>query len=554
MASIYTYNLNIEAKEGQSMKKVIEFAENVLKYGRDKYRENPSPLFADGIDVFSGEHYKWRLPGKKPTVLSNMACQQNLFRTLTALSNLTGDPKYKDAAKAAIKYNFDCFADSSGLLMWGGHRFIDLENLEKSGLEDKSYFHELKNALPYYDLMYEVNPEATTKFIKAFWNAHIYDWNNLLMGRHGVYGLEVGDVWDHEMTNPALFRESPGLSFINCGNDLIYSAATFYRLTGDERALKWAKHLAYQYVRARNPETGLGVYQFTQPKKVADTNDDNDTESRYGDRAKRQFAPELGDIALEANLLFDGNSWYGRYVHCENAIVEMQIAKDVGNAAEDFLKWSKEVLLAFAKYAYVPETNEIKPMFNDGKDLTGFVVQRDGYYGKKGRVLQRKKADAKFLVSYSRGFQYTGDEELWKTARYIGKGHGIGDLGSEPGINVNVNLGTECHDARVLFALTDLYWATSEESYLGLGKKIAGNIEKVHFNNGYFTSGPEYIYSQFDCIEPYSLLALEAALQNKPEAVPAFVDGKGYIDGEYEFPDGSITRIKDDVIFGMKRA
>jgi hypothetical protein len=36
------------------MKTVIKFAENVLQYGRDRYRKNPSPLLADGINIDTG--------------------------------------------------------------------------------------------------------------------------------------------------------------------------------------------------------------------------------------------------------------------------------------------------------------------------------------------------------------------------------------------------------------------------------------------------------------------------------------------------------------------
>jgi pectate lyase len=202
---------------------VIEFCNNVLEHGRDRYRENPTPLFCDGIHIDTLEQIKWSFSDVGEVVISNMATQQNLFRTLTALTNLIDEPMYKAAAKDAIRYHFDHLADQSGLLQWGGHKFIDLKTLEPVGPVEKEYVHELKNCLPYYDLMYEVNPGATTRFIKAFWNAHVYDWDDLDVGRHGKYGLELGPVLDHELVQRPPFRESLGLSFINTGNDLIYA-------------------------------------------------------------------------------------------------------------------------------------------------------------------------------------------------------------------------------------------------------------------------------------------------------------------------------------------
>ena len=91
---------------------------------------------------------------------------------------------------------------------------------------------------------------------------------DLNTGRHGQYGLEMkDDIWAHEMVNRPVYRDSSGLSFINCGNDLIYAASTLYKKTGEKRALEWAKHLAYQYVRARHPETGSGRISVYPPEK-----------------------------------------------------------------------------------------------------------------------------------------------------------------------------------------------------------------------------------------------------------------------------------------------
>lgn len=531
------------------MKSVVEFAENVLRFGGDRYHQQPCPLLADGIDVITGEHLRWVYPGGRETVISNLACQQNLFRTLTALTNLTGDSKYKEAAKAGLKYHFEYLADESGLLQWGGHRFIDLLTLEPTGPGGKEMAHELKNVFPYYDLMYEVNPEATVKFIKAFWNAHLTDWSELYLSRHGQYGLKLGQIWDNAPLNRPPFRESPGLSFINAGSDLIYSAGTFYRLTGDQKALIWAKHLAWQYVAARHPLTGLGVYQFTQPKKVADCDDDNITLSKYGDRAKRQFGPEFGPVALEGNALFFKQE---EKLYSENMLMQVELAGEIGAAGWDLMEWSHQGLISFAKYAYEGETNQIKPMFTDGKDLTGYVLKRNGYFGKQGTILNRQGADCKYLLVYAKGFLEINDEKLWQTARNIGKGNGLGDLGVQPGKEIKIDLETKCSDAKALFALVDLFKATLNSDYLKLGKVIADNIEKAYFHNGYFLKGRDYRYAKFDAVEPLALLALEAALRGEPDLVPTFINSSGYIGGDYQEPDGTIRNAYDRDFYDMK--
>ena len=533
------------------MKSVIEFAENALKNCHDTY--GPSPLFADGINVFTGEHVKWVMPGGEEAVVCDLACQQNFFRTLTALSIVTGDEKYKNAAKAAIKYCFDNFTDKSGLIFWGGHRFIDLAEHKSVGAATKNMVHELKNAFPFYELMFEVDPQATEKYIKAFWNAHVYDWDELHTGRHGEYNLDVGDVWGHELVNKPALRESTGLSFINCGNDLIYSAGLLYKYSRDFGAFKWAKHLASQYVAARNPDTGLGAYQFTQPLKRMDTDDPNITLSWYGDRCKRQFGPEFGDIALEANVLFSGKTTYAPSIYCENALMQLELANQIGSEAKWFLDVTTNGLLSFAKYAYEPKTNEIKPMFTDGKDLTGFVYKRNGYYGKAGTILTRAKADGQYLLSYAKAYLYSGNEELWNIARSIAKGNNLGDLGTASGNSLDLNLNTSCSDPVVLIALLEIYKATKKTQYLDLGKELGKNIEKKHFNNGYFTKTKTSIYAQLDAVEPLALTYLQAAMENKLELMPMFINGHGFIQGEYQMPDGSTPIIKDDYFYSLEK-
>ena len=77
---------------------VREFADNVLKYGRDTYGPKHTPLFVDGLNVNSREPVKWISPkGDWQTaaeieewILSNFASQQTLLRTLDGLSAITG--------------------------------------------------------------------------------------------------------------------------------------------------------------------------------------------------------------------------------------------------------------------------------------------------------------------------------------------------------------------------------------------------------------------------------------------------------------------------------
>ena len=72
---------------------VREFADNVLRYGRDTYGPKYAPLFVDGLNIHTHEPVKWIAPNGDRWVLFDLASQQNLLRTLDGLSKITDDHK-----------------------------------------------------------------------------------------------------------------------------------------------------------------------------------------------------------------------------------------------------------------------------------------------------------------------------------------------------------------------------------------------------------------------------------------------------------------------------
>jgi pectate lyase len=548
--TLHAQTKDIALQDRARMDAVIKFANKLLADGKDVYSGKATPLLVNGINVFTKEPVKWIFSDGTEAVMADFACQQNLLRVLLSLSNLTGDEKYKTAAINMLQYYFAHFQDTSGLLQWGGHKFVDLKSLTAVGPSDKDKVHELKNAFPYYDFWYEVNPAATVRFIKAFWNAHVYNWNTLEISRHGRYGKIPGDIWNSKFEQQKPFFETFGLSFLDAGNDLIYSGIKLYEFTHDEGALLWSKRLADQYVLCRDPKTGLGAYQYTQPRKTAEPAADSNTFSMYGDRVQRQFGPEFGPNALEGTILLKKHI---ETIYSTNALMEIQLAQELGDSGSDFNKWTREGMSSLAKYSYIPEKNLLRPMFTDGRDLSNFVLKRDGYNGRKGTVLTQIPASNMLLISYARAFMVTHDKTLWGMARSIAKGSGLGDIGTEPEKNIKLNYRTKNNDAYSVFALVDIFKQTQNTEYLNLARIVANNLVKKKFNSGYFTPGADYDYANFDAIEPYALLALDAAIKGTPDKVPQFINGAGFVQGEYKFPDGSVKSIKDDYFYTMRK-
>lgn len=530
---------------------VKQYADTVLdKAGDHWHGDKPVPLLASGVDPRTGEQMTWVFPDGRRAVLSNFSAQQNFLRVLVGLSALTGDPQYRQRAEAMVAWYFDHYQDKSGLLIWGGHRFVDLKTLQPEGPSEKELVHELKNAYPYYELMFAVNKPATERFIRAFWNAHVYDWKIMETSRHGEYGKPMGKLWANDFSQQPPFFAAKGLSFLNAGNDLIYSASMLYKYNHETGALTWAKRLAQQYVLPRDKRTGLGVYQFTQALKRADTTDDSDTHSKYGDRAQRQFGPEFGPDALEGNMLLKGRT---STLYSENALMQLQLAKALGPDGEEIQTWTLDGLKAFARYAWDEKTNQFRPLLANGTDLSGYTLVRDGYYGKKGTVLQPYPAGSDFLISYARAYTLEPDSALWKVARGIAKGQGLGDIGQAPGNGVKVNLSTANRDPYAIFALIDLWRATQDNQYLAVAEKVADNILTHNRHNGFFMDSPDLQFADIDNIAPYALLALEAARQNKPDAVAPFLNGSGFTEGAYRMANGDIrVSTRDEELFRLK--
>jgi len=58
---------------------VREFADNVLKYGRDTYGPKQTTLFVDGLIIHTHEPVTWIDPDGAKWILSNLASQPDLL-------------------------------------------------------------------------------------------------------------------------------------------------------------------------------------------------------------------------------------------------------------------------------------------------------------------------------------------------------------------------------------------------------------------------------------------------------------------------------------------
>jgi len=464
---------------------VRTFADNVLKYGRDTYGPKHTPLFVDGLNIHTHEPVKWIAPNGDRWILSNLASQQNLFRTLDGLTRITGDPKYRHAAMEAIKHAFTHLQTPNGLLYWGGHSAYDAGADKPCGRDT----HELKGFYPYYELMWEVDPQATKRFIEAFWSGHILNWSNLDMDRH-CYQMSqpLKKPWDHEYKGGPVFFGGKGFDPISTGSDLFYAAAVLTKLSGDKDPLVWSKRLAHRYVEARNPKTGISPGLFSE-----------------------KFSPDMALFPyrnFSNPTLWQNERYY--YMRTPEEVIspitrawlcQILLGEILKSEGKDFTRWAHEELTAIGKTCYRKQDNAYVPIFEDGTSREGYLCTNDGVWGFKGTKLEAVPARPYDFWAYAVAYGMTDDSFMWEIARSISAGNKYGDIGVGPTEKSRLTFDSILPEPYGLLGFLELYRKTGNQSFLRMAERIGDTILADRFHNGFFVGSAQHVFCKFDAID-----------------------------------------------------
>lgn len=508
------------AEERKKMDSYLEtvrtFADNVLKHGRDHYGPKQTPLFVDSINVDTLKPPVWKRNGEK-WILSNLASQQVLLRTLVGLTQQTGDRKYRDAAVQAVRYAFDNLRDVSGMLYWGGHHCYDALGDRTVG---ESLNQEFKHHYPFWEFLWEIDPAVTRGMVEGSWGAHILNWANLDFNRHGKYGTKAENVWDNEYKGGPVPFEGKGLTFMMSGTDLMCAAASLAHFSGDPKPLVWAERLGSRYADARDPKTGLGSENFSDPETH---------------RMEKQF-PQFEGRFRESGV----TDIYGsRYTFC--AAAQLRMGEMLGEKGRKFTQWGLEDLRARAKHGYDRQTNTFQAMLIDGTPLSPEDRKLDGYVTVDW--LSKRPATSRYFFAYCLACRISKDPLMWDMAACIGRGIGLGSL--EDG-----NPSTENSDPVAVFGLLELWRATNDRKFLSLAEQVADNAIARQFHKGFFVPGKDYVIANFDDPLPLALLHLRAEILGEPVKPPAYWLSRGFFHCGYD----RVGRTYDHrVLFTLKR-
>ncbi len=498
-------------EEIDRMKVVKDYIDTVLENGRyiegSKYPE----LFVMGLNSDTLEPVEW-VTGGKTYYPSNFFSMQNFLSTLVGYSNLTDDPKYKEIAKKQMKLWFDNFTDKNGLVYAGAHTFVDAKTGEVVSLGNQ---HEMKNNSPYYELMWEVDPDATIKYMEAFWNAHILDWSNLSMNRHGKYDREMGNLWDSEYTDESINFKQDGIAYQSTGNDLIEFALFISEKTGDKKPEEWALRLLKKYIDVTHPDTGLSGAQYG--------------ELSTGDTTYKKYGAEFGDKAKTYNYV-DSNAIATTAGYTPLVLLpyyEKLSDEERAETAEllgiDILDYVVKCIEGVARVAYDAETNKLKtPMWSDGADITTLTPA------------QYQDIEGPLLSAAIYAYKLSKSEKIWTFARNMAMGYGLGDIGTAPGENVELNMNTSARSSTDFSVMISLYKQTGEQAYLDFAKKIGDNALKYEKrNNNLFMKKNSRYNAQITDSNASMFMSLEAALDGKFDIIPSGGRSSG-IDMNYD--------------------
>ena len=397
------------------------------------------------------------------------------------------------------------------MLYWGGHAAYDAGADRPCGSDN----HELKSLYPYYELMQEVNPQATKKFIEAFWSAHILDWANLEMNRHGSIRGTLKKPWDYEYKGGPVFFEGKGISFSVAGSDLSYGAVMLTKLSGEKSPLDWAKRLSHRYVETRNPDVGISSYTYNR-------NTPSPLQDLLGDDFKRDL--------LVYGMEFPGN-WH--IVITAPQICQLLLGEILGDEGMEFTQWTLEELTAWGRVAYRKEDNSFIPMLIDGTNLERYVLKKNSDCGPKGTVVKSTPADSSVFFLYALAYRTTENNFMWEMTRSIAKGNDFGDIGKTVKNKPQLRMSTDCSEFYALMGFLELYKKTKDEAFLNIAKVLGDNILSKRFHKGFFAPSAKHIYASFNVIESLSLLHLDAVINSRSMLIPEMWPSWYFFEFEY---------------------
>src|SRR5262249_11911093 len=154
--------------------RVREYADCLIEHGQDTYGNIQSPLFAEALDrkklkllendalkrVAALTFEEWGIRVNDRMLIGGNPHCEDFYQVLYALSDVTGESKYRAIADRSLEWFFKhCQSSETGLLYWGEHSGWDFLADARINASKSGNMHEFYRPWVFWDRCWELAPD-----------------------------------------------------------------------------------------------------------------------------------------------------------------------------------------------------------------------------------------------------------------------------------------------------------------------------------------------------------------------------------------------------------
>ena len=275
------------------------FVDTMLAKGTDVYGQVHSPMFVSILMMADQKHPGHLLPcipgqrmNDRASFGGNLHHDVMLIQAMDVLTQITGDPKYKQAADAYLKFFLaNCPSKATGLFPWGEHAHWDFHKEAPGHLT-----HEYLGGMPisFWERLWAIDPKAVIGEADGLIN-HMLDLDTFTWSRHANIATP------QPVPRRPKFRPA---DFPRHGGFYITLWTFVHAKTGGPKHLDWALKTIDHHWRIKGEQSGLPPFTVDSQKCVMES------------------AFSLALSLIEAAALLPDGKAKERYVHVANTYLD----------------------------------------------------------------------------------------------------------------------------------------------------------------------------------------------------------------------------------------
>lgn len=240
--------------------------DTLIASGTDTLGTATSPMFISILATADHKHPGCELPpihgqrqGDRASFGGNLQHDMMLLEAARRISDLTGDPRYAQAADDYLRFFLNnCTTSATGLWPWGEHAHWDFIK-EAPG----HVTHEYLGAAPldFWERAWAMNPAAVLREADGLIN-HVVNLETFDYNRHADISAPLPTPRPADMTF---------LDFPRHGGFYIQVWAFAYSKTGEQRYLDWCEKMMDHHSAMRHPKSGLMPSTSSSPANAGIT-------------------------------------------------------------------------------------------------------------------------------------------------------------------------------------------------------------------------------------------------------------------------------------------